>query len=160
MNPRSGTAKRPRFGKTVLMLRLRDAEPFRERGGKLIDGGRRNPAAGAGVVGAADGERGPGAEGALSVDGAAHDEVVAAPAVIAAERVAREGAAEIAVRETGDAFLEIGVAILHADLVHGGLEGVHGLAELGEEIGLRAEDDLGGRGILAPALLVCPVWVS
>src|SRR6267142_4076087 len=72
------------------------AEPGRDGGEILVDGRGGNPAAGAGVVRAADGERGKFAISLPAFDPAAHDEVVAAPAVIAAHTVGRKGAAKIA----------------------------------------------------------------
>src|SRR6266700_8371189 len=58
-----------------------------EPGGKgrkvLIAGGGGNPAAGADVIGTTNGQCGEGAVGLLALNGAAHNHMVAAPAVVA-----------------------------------------------------------------------------
>src|ERR1043165_403261 len=59
-----------------------DAEPGCKRGGKFVDRRRWDPAALAGIVRAVDGERREGAEEATALNCAAHDKLVAAPAVI------------------------------------------------------------------------------
>ncbi len=61
----------------------------------MIDGGGGDPLAVAGVVGAVDGEVGVGADDAAAFDGTAHNEMIAAPAVVGALAVALEGAAKI-----------------------------------------------------------------
>src|SRR5438045_8753070 len=64
----------------------RKTVPRGERGGVLVNRDGRNPAASVvSVVGAAQGERRVGSVEAASDDGAAHDEVVAAPAVVGAD---------------------------------------------------------------------------
>ena len=68
------------------------------------------------------------------MNGAAHDEMMVAPAVITALPIAGKGAAKITARESRDALSETGIAVERANLVHGGLEGVHALAEFREEI--------------------------
>src|SRR5665213_996715 len=79
------------------------AEPRRDGGEVLVNRGRRNPAARAGVVRAVDGERGQFSvslpaqhRAAVGRARAAEDEMVAAPAVVAAHAVARKRAAKIA----------------------------------------------------------------
>src|ERR1019366_10110958 len=113
-------------------------KPGCQRGKVLITGGGRNPAASAGVVGAIDGQSGEHAIGLLAVNRAAHDQVMAAPAVVAALTVPRERPAKITAREGGDALREARITVEHTDLVHGALEGIQALAELGEQVGMRA----------------------
>jgi len=79
------------------------AEPGGDGGEILVNRGGRDPATGARVVGAIDSERGKRAVGFSAVDrtmvgraGAAHDEMMAAPAMIAADSVAWKRAAKIA----------------------------------------------------------------
>src|SRR5215831_6997247 len=75
------------------------AEPGSERGEILVACSRWNPTSGACIVRSIDGERGELSVGTLTVDGAAHDEVVAAPAMITARSVAGERATKIARRK-------------------------------------------------------------
>ncbi len=85
-----------------------------------------------GVVGAADGGRGHLAVEVAALDGTAENEVVAAPAVVGAAAIRAVGAAEIGGGERRDAA--------RATEFDGGVvEGVHALADLLEETGVRAE---------------------
>src|SRR6267142_6569557 len=106
-----------------------DAEP----GGKcrkvLVDGRARNPAACVGIVRTVNRKSRKSSVSALAIDGAAHDEVMAAPAVITATVVAQQGAAKIA---GGKSCYVAG----QTQLLHRALEGEHALAQLGEQIGM------------------------
>src|ERR1051326_5228062 len=78
-----------------------DAEPSRERGRKLVDRRRGNPAALAGIVGAVDGESRESAEQSPALDRAAENELMASPPVIRTGAVRWIGAAEIGGGERG-----------------------------------------------------------
>ena len=123
------SAKVREYGREVAVVH---PEPGCKSGKVLITGGGRNPAASAGVVGAIDGQSGEFAVGLLAVNRAAHDQVMAAPAVVAALTIPGECPAEITAREGGDALREARITVEHANLIHSALEGIHALAELGE----------------------------
>src|SRR6266850_3425812 len=99
-----------------------------EPGGKcrkvLVDGRARNPAASVGIVRTVNRKSRKSSVSALAIDGAAHDEVVAAPAVIAATVVAQQGAAKIA---GGKSSYVTG----QTQLLHRALEGEHALTQFG-----------------------------
>ena len=104
MKPRSGVAKRPRYGKTVACCRQLTPNHLASVAEYWSTDGGGDPAAGAGVVGAVDGEGGEGAVDLLAGDAAAEDQLVVAPAVVgAAAGVDRERAAEVGGGELGDA---------------------------------------------------------
>jgi len=90
-----------------------------------------DPAAvGAGVVGASEGELGEGSVEFAAADGAAKDEVVAAPGVVAAKGgVGGEGAAEVRHGKGGDVGVD-------AELGGGLVEGGEGGIELAEQPGV------------------------
>ena len=67
--------------------------------------------------------------------------MVAAPAVVAALAVGRESPSEVTAGKGGNALGEIGIAMKGSDLIHGALEGVHTLAQLGEQVGMGAIKD-------------------
>ena len=100
-----------------------DTEPCCERCGEFIDRSRRNPAASSGVVGAVDGQRGECAEKSAPVHGAAHNELMAAPAVIGTGPIRWERAAEIGCGESRD-------GIGDAQFRCGGIKCVQCLAQL------------------------------
>ncbi len=104
MKPRLGEAKRPILGKTV--DRLPESTPnhvasVAKYWSIAVVG---NPASGAGVVRAIDGECGKLAIGALAFDGTSEDQMMTAPPVITALAIARKCSTEIARRETGHIF--------------------------------------------------------
>jgi hypothetical protein len=110
----------------------------------LVDSGRRNPAASAGVVRAADGKRRKfsvsfaaehGPVGEIGRARAADDEMVAAPAVVTPLPVAWERAPEIAGGECRD-------VVLQSELLHRLLEDQQRLAQFREQICVRADDDV------------------
>ena len=72
---------------------------------------------------------------------------MAAPAMVAALAVARKGAAKIAGGKTGD-------VVGQAELFHRALEGVHALADFGEQVGVRADGGAAGAGRLAGVQIV------
>src|ERR1043166_9479421 len=122
------------------------AEPRCQGGEILIASRRRYPAACVGIIGAFDCERWELAVGLLAVNGATHNQVVAARAMVGALAVAWEGAPEIAARKGGDPLVEIGIAALSPDLFHRSLECEQALADLGQEVGMGAGG--GGCGYL------------
>src|SRR2546423_7890638 len=83
-------------------IRRADAEPRRERRGKLVDRSRRNPAALAGIVGTVNGESRKRTEQTPALDCAAENELVTPPPVIGPGTVCRIGAAEIGRGKRGD----------------------------------------------------------
>ena len=105
-------------------LRGGDAEPLRERGGVLNRAEGGNPAAvGAGVIRAAEGERGEGSIHLAAFDGTANDDVVGAPCVIATRiGVGLIGTAEVGHGECGDIG---GDAKLLRGLIEGGEGGTY-----------------------------------
>src|SRR5262249_12416382 len=111
-----------------------DAKPCSECGGVLIEGGGRNPAPVlVGVVWTAKRERGESAVDVVTLDGAAENEVVAAPGVVrAAVRAGLEGAAELRESKTGD-------GVGDAEFLSGFVEGRHALADGGEQLNLLGE---------------------
>src|ERR1700677_1142022 len=72
-----------------------DAEPSCQGGEVLVNRRGRNPAAGAGVVRAVDGERGELAICPLTIDRTAKDQVMTAPAVVTALAVTGESTTKI-----------------------------------------------------------------
>ena len=92
------------------------SEPGGKRREILVNGCRGNPAAGVGIVWSVDGQRGELAVSPLAFNRAAQDEVMAAPAMVGARRVAGEGASEIAGGKRGDVLGK-------TELLHGALEG-------------------------------------
>ena len=125
-------------------IRRIDAEPGGDGREVLINRGGRNPAASARVVGAINCERrkfsvglaaDDGAAGGIEISGAAENQMMAAPAVIAPLPVARERAAEIAGGERRD-------AVLQSQLLHRLLEHHQRLAQFREQIRVRANDDV------------------
>jgi len=92
------------------------------------------------VVGPADGKRREIAVGFLAVDGAAHDHMVAAPTVVAAQAVGRESSPEITASKRRHPLAETRIVMQGkvADLVHRGLKGEHALAQLSKQVGMSA----------------------
>src|SRR5712671_3271026 len=77
-------------------------KPTGQCGEELIAGGRRYPSTSARVIRSADGESGKGTISALSFDGAAHDKMMIAPAMVAPLAITGESPAKVAARERGD----------------------------------------------------------
>src|SRR5207248_8481150 len=63
-------------------IRSANPEPGRERRGKFVHRGRRDPAALPGIVGTVDRESGESAEQSSTLDGAAENELMTSPAVV------------------------------------------------------------------------------
>lgn len=116
-------------GKDLADLAVGEAEPAGQGSGVLIDRGGGDEAAGADVVGLIGADDRVLAVHIVALDSAADDEVMAAPAVVGAIAVAREGASEVGGGEGGDAVAE-------ARGLHEPVEILEGLAELGEELGV------------------------
>src|SRR6185437_6259476 len=91
-----GRREASEVGKDGGKITIVDAEPGRERGKILVDRGRGYPAAGAGIVWSVNCQIGKCAIGFLAFHRSAQDQMMAAPAVVAALAVAGEGSAEIA----------------------------------------------------------------
>ena len=135
MKPRLGVAKRPRFGKTVARLPLstpNHVARVAKYWSMAVVGIQRPVLVSSGPLTVSVGNC---AVGALAVDRAAEDQVMAAPAVVAALAVARKCAAKIAGGESGDLFRK-------TELFHRALEGDHALAQFGEQVGVRADGDV------------------
>jgi len=95
----------------------------------LVDGSGGNEAASSDVVGLVRTDDGILAIHIVSLDSAADDEVVAAPAMVSAVAVAGEGAAEVGGGKGGDLVAEAGG-------LHESIEVLESLTELGEELGV------------------------
>src|SRR5262249_11259015 len=106
---RAGEATQIR--KYTRYIRAIHAKPCRQSREILIARSRWNPSAGVRIVGTINSKRRESTIGLIAIDGAAHDHVMASPAMVAALAVAREGAAEIAGGEGRDALREAGVAM-------------------------------------------------
>lgn len=120
------------------------AKPFRESRRVLIHGSRRNPTSRVGIVRTIDSESREFPVGGAAFDGTADDHVVTAPAVIAAEAIARKCAGEITRGEGGDRAAEITAAASDGvDISQGKMQGMDRFAEFCEKIRMWAENDFG-----------------
>ncbi|MDV7401839.1 hypothetical protein RZS08_61030, partial [Arthrospira platensis SPKY1] len=79
-----------------------DTEPAGQGGGVFVDRGGGDKRAAAGVFGAVEGGGGELAVDAVALHGAAHDEVVPAPAVVGAAAVVLQRTPEVRGGEGGD----------------------------------------------------------
>src|SRR6266404_7020197 len=105
------------------------AEPGRERGGEFVHRSCRNPAALAGIVRAIHREGRERSEQSAALDGATEHKLVAPPPVIGARAIRWISAAKVRRGKSRDLLGD-------AELDRGGIEGVQGLAKLGEKISL------------------------
>lgn len=126
-------------------VRATDAEPFRQGGRVLIHRSSRDPAAGARVIWATNGQSGELPISLLTFDGTADDERMRAPSVVATQAVARESATEIAGGEGRDPINKARICVLGANRRHRPLERMDTLADFREKIRLRTDDDIGCR---------------
>src|SRR5438477_9578489 len=83
-------------------IRSADAEPRCERGGKLVDGSRGNPAALTGIVGTVDSESRERAEQTSALDCATEHKLVTPPPVIGTGTIGRIGPTKIGRGKSGD----------------------------------------------------------
>ena len=110
-------------------VRIAHAEPCRQRRGEFIHGCRRNPAALPGIVGTIDREGRESSKQSTALDGAAEDELMAAPAMIGARAVRGEGATKIRGGESSHILGD-------TQLNRRGIKCVQGLAQLRKQTGL------------------------
>jgi hypothetical protein len=132
----------PEVRKDFRQITVIDTEPGRECGEVLITSGSRDPSPGARIIRTSDSQNWERSISLLSMHRAAHNEVVAPPTVIAPLSIGRESPAKVAASERSDALGKAGITMLGANLVHGSLEGVHALAEFGEEIRMGSVENL------------------
>lgn len=110
-----------------------EAIPLGEGCGVLVHREGGQPAASARVVRSIDGKVLKLAEHLPAIDGTTNDDVMTTPAVVTSLTVRREGAREIRGCEGSDSSGERLGRIGSIQLLHGPLEGEHGLADLTEE---------------------------
>src|SRR6267378_557034 len=137
-----GRGEPTKVGKDRRKVPCVHSKPGSQRGKVLIAGGGGDPTASAvahtGVVRTAESEGGEFAVSLFAVNRTAHDHVMVPPAMVAALAVSLKSPAEVAASEGGYAFGKIGIAVERSNLIHGCLEGIHTLADLGKQVRVRA----------------------